>query len=255
MRKIIFLLFFILVPFVLADYAKTETSTSLDINDTFSVWGKTLTVLSADISGKLKVSVDGVKGIVRPGVNKSTNINEMHVEILNFTYVDTENVEVILKAIVNLECGDGFCNDTETIVSCCTDCGCEGNIKCFDNICQEEECVIDSDCDDNNLCTVDKCSTTPPRTCSNTLITNCVNNDSCCPDACGPVNDTDCGEIEEIIKPVEEEKIDVVPNVEEVAETIKKDVQEIEGEKKGIFILIGTALLVLIIGYFVIIKK
>ncbi|MCG2718297.1 MAG: hypothetical protein L6408_05615, partial [Nanoarchaeota archaeon] len=175
MRKIIFLLFLVLIPLAFADVSKTETSTALDINDTFTVHGKTLTILSAERTGKLKVSVDGVEGIVRPGTNRTSNVNEMFIEILNFTYVDSEDIEAILEATVLLECGDDWCNNTETSISCCTDCGCEGNMKCFDNICQVEDCILDFDCDDDNLCTVDECSTTPPRTCSNTLVVNCVN--------------------------------------------------------------------------------
>jgi len=252
MRKIIFLLFLLLIPVVLA--SKTETTQVLNINDTATVYGKTLTVLSASSTGKLRVSVDGVDGIVRPGVNRTTNINEMYVEILNFTYVDVDYVETILKIIVNLECGDEACNNTEDSVICCTDCGCEGNLKCINNICMKEECVIQADCDDNDPCTVDKCSDTPPRTCSNTPITQCINDDNCCLGICGPENDTDCiTVIEEVEEPVQEEE----KEVEKTEEVEEKEVEKgvFTEKEKGIAIIIGVALLVVIIGFFIISRK
>lgn len=253
MRRAIFFLFLILLPLAFA--SKTETTKVLNINGTATVYGKTLTVLGSDYSGKLKVNVDGVVGIVKPGVNRTSNVNGMYVEILNFTYVDEETIDTILKIIVNDECGDDACNITESMQICCTDCGCEGNLKCIDNICTKEECVINADCDDNNPCTVDACSDTPPRICSNTLITQCVNNDTCCPDFCDSKTDNDCEEVieEEIV----EEQVERPPVVEEPkVEEPKKVAEGVEEKKqKGIFIMVGVALLVVIIGFFIFVRK
>ncbi|MDP2908567.1 MAG: hypothetical protein Q8N77_02055 [Nanoarchaeota archaeon] len=252
MKKAIIFLFLVLIPLVFA--AKTETTKELNINDTATVYGKTLTVLSASSMGQLRVSVDGVEGIVRPGINRTTDINEMYIEILNFTYVDSENIESILKITVNFECGDKSCNISETSVSCCTDCGCEENLKCINNLCQKEECVIDWDCDDNNNCTIDKCSTVPPRSCSNTPITQCISNDTCCPSACGPENDADC------IKPVEEVTVIEERPVEEVAEETEKAEQPedkviISERRKGTIIAVVVALLVVVVGFFILTRK
>jgi len=252
MRKAILILFLFLIPLVFA--SKTETTDVLNLNDTATVYGKTLTILSASPIGKLKVSVDGVEGIVRPGVNRTTNVNEMFIEILNFTYVDVEYIETILEITVNIECGDGACNNTETSTICCTDCGCEGNLKCINNICMKEECVIDADCEDDDSCTLDKCSDTPPRTCSNTLITQCLNDDGCCLGTCNQENDNDCETEEEKVEtPVEEEEEQ--PKAEEVEkqEVVEKAI--FTEKEKGIAIIIGVALLVVITGFFVFTRK
>lgn len=255
MRKIIFLLFLFLIPLAFA--SKTETTKVLHINDSATVYGKTLTVLGSDASGKLKVDVDGVVGIVRPGINRTTSINEMYIEILNFTYVDEETIDTILKITVEFKCGDDGCNASETSISCCTDCGCEGNLKCINNICQKEECVIDSDCDDNNPCTVDKCSTVPPRTCSNTLIVNCVHNDSCCPDVCDSKTDNDCAEVVEEEEEIVEEQVGQPPVVEEPQKEPEKvaETDLTPKKQKGIFIMLSVALLIVLIGFFILIKK
>lgn len=56
---------------------------------------------------------------------------------------------------------------------------------------KEDECETNSDCPDADLCTVDNCSGTPKK-CSHLRITNCVNNDNCCPSGCSSENDNDC---------------------------------------------------------------
>jgi hypothetical protein len=256
MKKILFFLFLFLIPLALA---KTETTKVLHFNETVTVEGKTLTTLGANPDTKVRVSVDGVDGIIR-GINRTMNINEMWINMLNFTYVESESFDVIFELTVQFKCGDKFCNASETSISCCTDCGCEGNLKCINNICQEEECTIEWDCDDNNTCTVDKCSTTPPRTCSYTIIDKCVNNDTCCPSICGPVNDTDCIKTEEVIKETKPEKTENKPTEkvdaiqpEKVAESEKKVL--ITEKEKGILIIAGVALLVIIIGFLFFGKK
>jgi len=261
MKKIYLLLLFILIPLVIAN---TETTEMLNFNSSATVSGKTLTITDAETSGKLKVTVDGVKGIVKPGINRTSEVNGMFVEILNFTYFDFNYIETILEITVNFECGDDFCNISETSAGCCTDCGCDGNIKCINNICQKEECVIDAECDDFNICTSDKCSSEPPRTCSNTLITECVGNDSCCPDICAYENDTDCEKVE-----ISQENITL--QSEEVSEEIEQEIPEPEiipeeqviikekgltqKEKKGLAVMIVVASLVSIIGFFVYLRR
>ncbi len=54
-----------------------------------------------------------------------------------------------------------------------------------------DECVIDSDCDDNDDSTEDTCSGTP-KECSNDEITDCTDGDSYCPSGCAYVDDDDC---------------------------------------------------------------
>ena len=53
----------------------------------------------------------------------------------------------------------------------------------------EEECSTNSDCDDNDISTRDRCSI---GKCYNTEIVNCINNDGYCPSDCDYIFDNDC---------------------------------------------------------------
>ncbi|MBI2522823.1 hypothetical protein HYW19_00365 [Candidatus Woesearchaeota archaeon] len=54
-----------------------------------------------------------------------------------------------------------------------------------------DECFDDADCNDNEFATRDLCSGTPKK-CSNTPITDCINNDNYCPRGCAYETDKDC---------------------------------------------------------------
>jgi len=56
---------------------------------------------------------------------------------------------------------------------------------------EEHECNKDSDCDDSEVSTKDECNGSP-RTCINTYIENCLNNDDYCPSGCIFNEDNDC---------------------------------------------------------------
>jgi len=59
-------------------------------------------------------------------------------------------------------CGDGTCNAGETRSSCCRDCGCAAGQSCQGNSCAAVQvCTSDSQCNDNNGCTLDHCSSLP----------------------------------------------------------------------------------------------
>lgn len=100
--------------------------------------------------------------------------------------------------------GDGCCpprcdiNDDNDCINECGNGTVEGRETC-DNAIQAPApgfCPQDQDCDDANGCTDDErngsrdnCS----ATCSNTIvITQCVDDDGCCPPICDDTNDTDC---------------------------------------------------------------
>ena len=53
------------------------------------------------------------------------------------------------------------------------------------------ECFEDSDCDDNNSCTIDNCTGDPTK-CLNKPITICETGDNCCPSNCSYDLDQDC---------------------------------------------------------------
>ncbi len=60
------------------------------------------------------------------------------------------------------------------------------------------ECSADIDCDDGNACTIDSCvpfnGDECNKTCTYTQITQCINDDGCCPAGCSYLNDNDCAD-------------------------------------------------------------
>lgn len=102
------------------------------------------------------------------------------------------------------DCSECEILDTETckcakITACVHNDNCcpEGCNYTNDNDCevpeQGDECLTDSDCDDANACTIDRCEGTP-KNCSYEEITDCIDDDGCCPVRCDYTNDTDCEE-------------------------------------------------------------
>jgi len=85
-----------------------------------------------------------------------------------------------------------------TIISCSDndDCCPSGCSYVDDNDCMPvDKCKLDSDCDDNNACTVDTCSGIP-KVCRHSTLTACISGDGCCPSGCNPADDADCRECE-----------------------------------------------------------
>ena len=56
---------------------------------------------------------------------------------------------------------------------------------------EQDECNADSECDDGDDCTEDRCSGSPKK-CSNSTITACISGDGCCPSSCDYWGDDDC---------------------------------------------------------------
>ncbi len=255
------LIFFIfLINLVLA----LETTITMNINDSVNFNGKTLTILKAGDNWKLKVDVDGVQGIVvQRNENSSTEINGMIIKILNYTYVDYDYIEARLRLIVPFKCGDGICNESEeTSLTCCKDCGCGNNQTCVSNICYSSECENTSDCEDQDPCTIDECSESLPRKCIHNPVNACIQGDGCCPENCGPNEDIDCNLSVSKIKPPEklggenntsnkESIFNKTPEINEASE-IKPLEENIQSD---IFVVLGVALVIILLGYFLFIKK
>lgn len=85
------------------------------------------------------------------------------------------------------------------IISCIQNDGCcpEGCNYTNDNNCEVPpgECSHDSECNDNNNCTADRCLGIP-KACLHENVTACTSGDGCCPEGCVHANDTDCEEEE-----------------------------------------------------------
>ncbi|MFH2005589.1 MAG: hypothetical protein ABI333_03270 [bacterium] len=94
-------------------------------------------------------------------------------------------------------CGDGNCDETETCGGCPADCG-ACPTGCGDGMVTAPETCdgnCPTSCDDGNPCTEDRLQGTPDAcnvTCNNQPITDCSDNDGCCPNGCSESNDGDC---------------------------------------------------------------
>lgn len=67
--------------------------------------------------------------------------------------------------------------------------------------CKKALCLKNSDCEDDNNCTIDECKGSI-KDCSHSLINECKSRDGCCPASCDSSDDLDCGFNQEI-NPVE----------------------------------------------------
>ena len=99
-----------------------------------------------------------------------------------------------LSAPLIQSCGDGICNGTENCDRCLKDCGCKSGAMCYQGRCKVPECTNTSECNDADTCTVDSCeySGHPNAFCLHDAITECKNNDGCCPQRCNAETDSDC---------------------------------------------------------------
>lgn len=89
-------------------------------------------------------------------------------------------------------CFDSICIHNMTTAcmdddGCCPE-GCQGE----DSDCNE--CFTDTECEDNDPCTVDACYN---GLCSNEPIITCTNEDNCCPSGCTHSTDSDCEQQDE----------------------------------------------------------
>ncbi|MBU2561925.1 MAG: hypothetical protein KKD17_06525 [Nanoarchaeota archaeon] len=93
-------------------------------------------------------------------------------------------------------CGDGVCTPGmgENCERCVKDCACKSPAECYRAECKVPDCGSAGDCKDNDSCTVDECffAQHPNAYCGHEQITNCKNNDKCCPPRCDANTDTDC---------------------------------------------------------------
>jgi hypothetical protein len=129
-------------------------------------------------------------------------------EITDLLYLDdvSKPCSLVDYCISNWDCDD---NNSCTIDSCTGDplrCKhyripyCKSGDGCCPSKCDHTndddclalyECFEDSDCDDNNSCTIDSCIGSPMK-CSNILVTICGISDNCCPSNCSYDLDQDC---------------------------------------------------------------
>jgi len=96
----------------------------------------------------------------------------------------------------NNECTNDICNVTtgKCINNPVSDnTACTGGI-CCGGTCTGATCSVNTDCNDGNSCTIDSCYNggTCSAYCGYQDITQCINDDGCCPSGCDYTNDNDC---------------------------------------------------------------
>ncbi|MBI5148469.1 hypothetical protein HZA33_02200 [Candidatus Pacearchaeota archaeon] len=196
MKKII--LAFILAIFLLSLASATKVNQTLKIDTPVTVNGKTITLKYTE-SNMLILDVDGL-----------TNRYTFTTTMVNDTFVYSPNItlngvffkildiidrvgEVRAEITISYTCGNKVCEINEKGF-CCKDCNCSSSEdSCIDNQCiltTLNQCLNNSQCNDNNNCTIDNC-TGIPRQCTHE-IKPCKDYDYCCPQGCTFDNDADC---------------------------------------------------------------
>jgi len=91
--------------------------------------------------------------------------------------------------------GYGLVNAAKAALpNCSQDADCASGEICCSGQCIAPVCSVNNDCNDGNACTIDACNNpdTCSAECSFTEITECMDNDGCCPSGCDSNNDNDC---------------------------------------------------------------
>ena len=198
-------LLLILIIIVLAYSASAPEN--VKVGDTLKYGTMEVNILGIT-SDNVKLSVDGIKNIVKVGESKE--IGNATVTVVSIEYFDSETSLANIAVEPKPFCGDSSCNGAETKSNCCQDCGCNENYECSKNTCipepesPEDECSINEECDDNDEGTIDICSKRKSGTnrkclhfkdiiCSSD--TDCDDKDQCTLDKCMN-NDCSFAEIE-----------------------------------------------------------
>lgn len=143
----------------------------------FSGYTVKLKNLKAD---KAVISVDDESAIFE--LNEEKIISGLRIKLNEIFFLGNNEGHVKVDVNSLYVCGDGNCDGTESKESCCKDCGCNSGYDCVENECLvhiDDECNVDSDCNDNNDNTLDKCIGGRPKICKNYPDTICVDNSDC----------------------------------------------------------------------------
>ena len=103
---------------------------------------------------KVVMDIDGEKSIISNGQSKT--ISGIRLSITDIFYTG-DTSEVSFNAELTYSCGDGTCNEGETMVNCCSDCECAIGNQCTSSGCVLPECFLDEDCNANKELTKDSC--------------------------------------------------------------------------------------------------
>mgnify|MGYP001585406290 CR=1 FL=1 len=179
---------------------------------------------------KVVVSINEESKII--DLNEQEELLGLKIKVNEITYFSDSEGYAKLDITSLYVCGDGNCDDLETADTCCQDCECSAGYDCEDSICivhVDNECNTDTECEDNNENTLDRC-TGSPKKCQNisTLICttdqDCEDDNECTEDKC---TNNDCfnTQIEGCVK-------EETPEQETESESEESSQQESEEERE-----------------------
>ena len=186
MKRYLYLFFlaFLLPNLVLA----SEATLSLGSQITIESYNVLLKNIKAD---KAVISVNDQSAIF--SLNQEKTIGGANIKLLEINFFSESEGNVKIDFSPLYVCGNQKCDPNEDKESCCKDCPCSSGYDCEENKCLvhvDNECTSDSDCNDNNADTLDKCTQGRPRKCSNisTVIcdmdSDCDDSNECTQDKC-----------------------------------------------------------------------
>ncbi len=172
----------VLAVFVVADESKTDVI--FGQGDNITVGGRYVKFLyAANNSAVFRVDAFNVLAYY----NITKNFHGIRFKVKEI-YGDN----LILADVTAYQiCGNNQCEVDEY---CCRDCNCDSGLSCISNQCVANNtatCLADTECNDNNACTIDRCIGYPLK-CVIEPINKCQNNDNCCPSSCNLTTDIDC---------------------------------------------------------------
>ncbi|MFC1768363.1 hypothetical protein ACFLZX_01240 [Nanoarchaeota archaeon] len=176
---------------------KLKTTTSpfsltkeMDASFEFEKKDYTLSI-SEPSSTSVIVDIEGTKTTIKKGDKKNIDIDDDSIAdiSLELTNSSSDSASFKIKKLTYACFEDSDCDDNEAATTDkCVDAGSPSS-KCTNEIINE--CEDHSDCDDNDDTTDDYCVGTPKK-CQHTGVEECKDDDGFCPSDCNYVNDDDC---------------------------------------------------------------
>lgn len=218
------LIFLVIVNLVLAE------EITLNVGESKEISGNTIKLKNLK-SDKAVITVNDQSKILE--LNDKEEISTLKVNLKEIFYISENEGHVRVEVSALYTCGDNKCDSLETQSSCCQDCGCQQGYDCENNECLvhvEHQCNSDSDCNDNNPNTSDRC-VGRPRKCQNENISiceedsDCNDNNNCTTDSC---RNNDCfnERIEGCGSEIPEQQTDT--DQEEAVEQFQENIQNLE---------------------------
>ncbi|MBW2965945.1 hypothetical protein KY342_02460 [Candidatus Woesearchaeota archaeon] len=193
MKKILILLLILMILPKLV-FSETKNNLNLEVGESIIIGGKNFTLVTIGSNNKMLFKIDNEKYFI--STIEPENFEGLHFSpgiYYEWTNFRDESIEINIS--IDYTCGNDECESPlENSRNCCADCNCSNSYVCYEKSCVKSEdlkCYNDEKCEDEDPCTKDYCSDFP-KLCYNEKITECIHNDSCCPNSCNTTEDEDC---------------------------------------------------------------